>query len=144
VASVIASTAPAAGRADEEATPIFGIKIFPGYRDWRLISVAHEAGNVNDIRAILGNDVAIKAYRQGKRPSPDGTVIARIAWTKIPSQENNKAFGPERQHTATLALYGGRAYLACAPTAYEFGAVARLAYNLARCRQRVPLFLAAA
>jgi hypothetical protein len=36
-------------------------KIFPGYRDWRLISVAHEEGDLNDLRAILGNDVAIKA-----------------------------------------------------------------------------------
>ena len=42
VGGVIASTAPASGRADEKAAPIFGIKIPPGYRDWRLISVAHE------------------------------------------------------------------------------------------------------
>ena len=96
VAGVIASTAPAAGRADEGAAPIFGINIFPGYRDWRLISVAHEAGNLNDIRAILGNDVAIQAYREGKRPFPNGTVIARIAWTYVPSEENNKAFGRQQ------------------------------------------------
>src|SRR5215468_1485089 len=60
----------AASRADEEAAPVFGIKIFPGYRDWRLISVAHEEGNLNDLRAVLGNDVAIKAYREGKLPFP--------------------------------------------------------------------------
>ena len=48
------------GHADDEAVPIFGIKIFPGYRDWRLISVAHEEGNLKDLRAILGNDIAIK------------------------------------------------------------------------------------
>jgi Cytochrome P460 len=93
VAGAIASTAPAAGRADQEAAPIFGVKIFPGYRDWRLISVAHEAGNLNDIRAILGNDVAIKACREGKRPFPDGTVVARIAWTYVPSKENDKVLG---------------------------------------------------
>ena len=34
-----------------EADPIFGIKIPPGYRDWKLISVAHEEGNLNDLRA---------------------------------------------------------------------------------------------
>jgi len=85
--------APASGHADEEAAPIFGIKIPPGYRDWRLISVAHEAGNLNDLRAVLGNDIAIKAYRQGTLPYPDGTVIARIAWSYVPSEENNKAFG---------------------------------------------------
>jgi hypothetical protein len=27
----------------------------------RLISVAHEEGSLNDLRAILGNDVAINA-----------------------------------------------------------------------------------
>ena len=82
-----------AGRADEQASPIFGIKIFPGYRDWRLISVAHEEGNLNDLRAVLGNDVAIKAYREGKLPFPDGTIIARLAWSYVPSEENNKVFG---------------------------------------------------
>jgi hypothetical protein len=93
VAGVLASTGPASGRADEDAAPIFGIKIPPGYRDWRLISVAHEEGNLNDIRAILGNDVAIKAYREGKLPFPEGTMIARIAWSYVPSVENDKVFG---------------------------------------------------
>jgi len=93
VAVVVASLAPASGYAGEEAAPIFGIKIFPGYRDWRLISVAHEEGNLNDLRAILGNDAATKAYREGKLPFPDGTIIARIAWSYVPSEENNKVFG---------------------------------------------------
>lgn len=93
IAGVVAFTAPASGHADEQAAPVFGIKIFPGYRDWRFISVAHEEGNLNDIRVILGNDPAVKAYREGKLPFPDGTVIARIAWSYVPSEENNKVFG---------------------------------------------------
>ena len=60
----------ASGRSDGEADPVFGIRIPPGYRDWKLISVAHEEGNLNDLRALLGNDVAIKAYREGKLPFP--------------------------------------------------------------------------
>ena len=90
---VLASRVPASGQVDEEAAPIFGVKIPSGYRDWRLISVAHEEGNLNDIRAILGNDVVIKAYREGKLPFPDGTIIARIAWSHVPSEENNNVFG---------------------------------------------------
>ena len=66
VAGVAAFTAPATGHSDEQAAPIFGIKIYPGYREWKLVSVAHEEGNLNDIRAILGNDIAIKACRQDK------------------------------------------------------------------------------
>jgi hypothetical protein len=93
LAGVVASMAPASGQADGEAAPVFGVKIPPGYRDWRLISVAHEEGNLNDLRAILGNDVAIKAYREGKLPFPDGTIIARLAWSYVPSEENNKVFG---------------------------------------------------
>ena len=93
LAGVVVYTPPASGHADGEAAPIFGIKLPPGYRDWKLISVAHEEGNLNDIRAVLGNDVAIKAYREGKLPFPDGTIIARLAWTYVPSEENNKVFG---------------------------------------------------
>ena len=92
-AGVAASSATASGHADSEAAPLFGIKIPPGYRDWRLVSVAHEEGTLNDIRAILGNDKAINSYREGKLPFPDGTIIARIAWNYVPSEENNKVFG---------------------------------------------------
>jgi hypothetical protein len=93
LAGAVAHKAPASGQADGEAAPIFVKEIPPGYRDWRLISVAHEEGNLNDLRAILGNDTAIKAYREGKLPFPDGTIIARLAWSYVPSEENNKVFG---------------------------------------------------
>jgi hypothetical protein len=82
-----------AGGADDESSPIFGVKIPPGYRDWRLISVAHEEGNLNSLGAILGNDVAIKAYREGKLPFPDGTIIAALHYRHVSSEENNKVFG---------------------------------------------------
>ena len=100
LAVIVASAIPASGYADEEAAPVFGIKIPPGYRDWKLISVAHEAGTLNDFRAVLGNDVAIKAFREGMLPSPDGTIIARLAWTYVPSEENNKVFGREQSFVA--------------------------------------------
>jgi hypothetical protein len=58
-----------------------------------LISVAREEGNLNDLRAILGNDVAIKASREGKLPYPEGTIIARRAWSHAPLEESEKAFG---------------------------------------------------
>src|SRR5580700_9871973 len=90
---VVVYMAHASERADDEADPLFGIKIPPGYRDWKLISVAHEEGNLNDLRALLGNGIAIKAYREGKLPFPDGTIIARLAWSYVPSEENNKVFG---------------------------------------------------
>jgi hypothetical protein len=92
--------AHASEHGDAGAAPIYGIKIPPGYRDWKLISVAHEEGNNNDLRAILGNDVAIKAYREGKLPFPDGTIIARLAWSYVSSEENNKVFGRAQSFVA--------------------------------------------
>jgi hypothetical protein len=89
-----------AGGADDESAQIFGGKIPPGYRDWKLISVAHEEGNLNDIRAILGNDIAINAYGEGKLPYPDGAIIARLAWSDVSSDENNKAFGRSQSFVA--------------------------------------------
>ncbi|HYP29959.1 MAG TPA: cytochrome P460 family protein [Blastocatellia bacterium] len=100
LAGSVAFTATASRHADGEAAPAFVKKIPPGYRDWRLISVAREEGDLNDIRAILGNDIAIKAYREGKLPFPDGTMIARIAWSHDPSEENNKVFGRPQSFVA--------------------------------------------
>ena len=100
---VVVYMAHASGRSEQEADPIFGITIPPGYRDWRLISVAHEEGNLNDLRALLGNDVAIMAYREGKLPFPDGTIIARLAWSYVPSEENNKVFGRSQSFVAGSA-----------------------------------------
>jgi len=65
-----------------------------------LISVAHEEGNLHSIGAVLGNDVAIKAYRKGTLPFPDGTIIAALHYRHVPSEENNKIFGREQSFVA--------------------------------------------
>ena len=83
-----------------ERAPIFGIEAPSGYRDWGLISVAREEGKLDDVRAILGNDVAVKAFRDGRLPFPDGTIIARLAWSLVPSEENNRAFGQAQSFVA--------------------------------------------
>ena len=90
---VLAYLAPASGQDDGQAVPIFGIKIPPGYRDWRLVSVAHEEGNLHSFAAMLGNDVAINAYRNGTLPFPDGTIIAALHFSHVASEENDKVFG---------------------------------------------------
>jgi hypothetical protein len=84
----------------QENSPIFVTNTPPGYRDWKLISVAHEEGGLNDIRAILGNDTAVRAYREGKLPFPEGAIIARVAWSYVPSEENNKIFGRAQSFVA--------------------------------------------
>jgi Cytochrome P460 len=69
-----------------------------------LIFVAHEAGNLNDFRAILGNDVAVTAFREGELPFPDGTIITRLAWSYVASEENNKVFGRSQSFVAGPAM----------------------------------------
>jgi uncharacterized protein (DUF302 family) len=71
-----------------------------GYRDWKLISVAHEEGSLKSFAAILGNDVAVKAYRDKKLPYPDGTIIAALHWKHAASGENNKIFGRAQSFVA--------------------------------------------
>jgi hypothetical protein len=97
---VLAAMAPPPQPADDAAASIAAGKLPPGYRDWRLISVAREEGTLDDIRAVLGNDLAIKAYREakgGNPPFPEGTIIARLAWSYESSAENNKTFGGKKQ-----------------------------------------------
>jgi len=101
LAGVASSTATTTRRTtDEAAAPIFVKTIPTGYRDWKVVSVAHEAGELNDIRAVLGNDIAIKAYRDGNLPFPEGAIVGRIAWGFVASDENNKAFGRDQSFVA--------------------------------------------
>jgi hypothetical protein len=100
LAGITLFTVPAQRVTAQQAAPIFVKKIPTGYRDWKVVSVAHEAGDLNDIRAVLGNDIAIKAYREGKLPFPEGAIVGRIAWSFVPSAENNKTFGREQSFVA--------------------------------------------
>jgi hypothetical protein len=100
MAGLVCVTASVTGYADEQASPIYGIKIPPGYRDWTLISVAHEEGNLNSIGAVLGNDVAVRAYRERTLPYPDGAIIAALHYRYVASDENNKVFGRSQSFVA--------------------------------------------
>ena len=93
VAGIVAYMLPAFGQTHGETAPIFVTKIPLGYRDFRLISVAHEEGNLNSLGAVLGNDVAIKAYREGTLPYPNGTIIVALHYRHAPSEENDRIFG---------------------------------------------------
>ncbi len=93
IVGLVALVTPAPRHADGEPAPVFLTEIPRGYRDWKLISVAHEEGNLHSFAAVLGNDVAINAYREGKLPFPDGAIIAALHYRHVPSDENNKVFG---------------------------------------------------
>lgn len=57
-----------------------GITLPEGYKDWRVISVAHRTDN-NTMRAIVGNDIAMEAARKGQtKPWPDGAILGKLVW----------------------------------------------------------------
>jgi hypothetical protein len=96
LAGIVAHKAHASGPSDE-ASPIYGVKIPAGYRDWKLIAVDQliAQGKGDQLRAQFGNEIAIKAFKEGKLPFPDGSIIAAIHWTRVPSEDNNKVLeGP--------------------------------------------------
>ena len=98
LAGVTADVAPASGEANGRL--IYVTQVPRGYRDWKFVSVAREEGTLDDIRAVLGNDVAVRAYRQAKHPFPEGTIIARLAWAYVSSEENNRVFGKTQSFIA--------------------------------------------
>ena len=104
VVIVIGLTTLASGPADKDDAPIFLSEVPQGYRDWKLIAVSRLTTRNGSgpaakpdtpksgaqLRAGLGNDIAIKAYREGQLPFPDGAIIAAIHWDEVSSEKSNK------------------------------------------------------
>ena len=99
LASYLPVEALPAGSAQQAASGA-GVSLPAGYRDWRMISIARETGSLDDIRVVLGNDLAIKAFRTGTRPFPEGAQIARLAYRYVPSAQNDAAFGQQQSFVA--------------------------------------------
>jgi len=71
-----------------------GINLPEGYKDWPVISVSHRDDN-KTLRAILGNDIAIKAAREGKtNPWPDGSILGKLVWKDTNHEKWQKAIIP--------------------------------------------------
>lgn len=69
------------------AAPVYGVKLPAGYQDWPLIAPAQEAAPLDELRVVVGNAVAMRAYRDNVRPFPDGTVLVKRAWKHVPSPD---------------------------------------------------------
>ena len=66
--------------AAETPTAPNGIAFIKGYETWKVIAPSYRPDK-DHIRVILGNDTAVQAMTKGTRPFPDGTVMAKVAWT---------------------------------------------------------------
>lgn len=94
------------------ASPIYGVTIPQGYRSWQLIAPAQEAPPLDELRATLGNRIAIRAYEKGKLPFPDGTVLVKLAWKHTPSPEFAPASIPGAATTVQVMVKDSRRYAA--------------------------------
>ena len=103
-ACVLAFTPLTPSQADDDSSPIFGVTIPAGYRQWELIAPSHEAGDFNELRGILGNAIAMKAYREGTLPFPDGAMLAKLAWKREASAEFSGAFIPGHATTVQIMV----------------------------------------
>jgi hypothetical protein len=97
------------GRAAGDAAPIFGVTIPDGYRQWELVGVSHRA-DLDELRSILGNAVAVKAYRAGTQPFPDGTILAKLAWKHVPLPDVDGAFVPGDAKTLQIMVKDSKKY----------------------------------
>ncbi len=98
--------------AAEDASPIYGVRIPTGYRQWELVSVAREVEPLNELRAILGNAVALDAYQAGAIPFPDGSVLVKLAWKHVPSSIFDRAFVPGAPTTVQVMVKDSKKYAA--------------------------------
>jgi len=111
-AAVVACATATAGADDKPSSPIYGVTIPDGYRQWQLIAPAQEAAPLDELRAVLGNDVAVEAYRRGTLPFPDGTVLAKLAWKHVQSPEFEPASIPGAATTLQFMVKDSKKYAA--------------------------------
>ena len=109
LACIVTGVSVAAGQIDDEASPNFGVKIPQGYRNWEMVAVSHEAG-LDELRGVLGNDVAMKAYREGTLPFPDGTLLAKLAWKHVPVPGLKGAFVTGEATTVQIMVKDSKKY----------------------------------
>ncbi len=74
---------PTATAADIVAAPT-GVTIPKGYRNWQVVAPS-QRDDKDEIRVILGNNIAMKALRAKQLPFPDGAILAKLAWKRVKS-----------------------------------------------------------
>lgn len=95
-----------------QASPIYGVTIPDGYRKWELVAPALEGDPLNELRAVVGNAVALDAYRKGTLPFPDGSVLVKLAWKRTQSAEFESASVPGAPTTVQVMVKDSMKYAA--------------------------------
>ena len=93
-------------------SPVYGVAIPEGYRGWQLIAPALEDAPFDELRVVLGNPIAVDAFRRGIRPFPDGSTLVKLAWKRTPSAEFASATVPGAATTVQIMVKDSKRFAA--------------------------------
>jgi len=93
IAATLVSLPFAGSSAGEAVSPIYGVAIPAGYREWQAVGASEELGQLNELRIIFGNAIAIDALKRGTRPFPDGSILVKAGWKRVASARDDAALG---------------------------------------------------
>lgn len=99
---------PPVEAADNAAAPT-GVTIPKGYRNWQVVAPS-QRDDKDEIRVILGNDIAMKAYRAKTLPFPDGAILAKLAWKRAKSAEFDNTFVPGEPQRIEFMVRNSKKY----------------------------------
>ena len=109
-AGILFSAFPAATASDISAAPT-GVTIPKGYRNWQVIAPS-QRDDMDQLRVILGNDIAMKAYRSKSLPFPDGAILAKLIWKRAKSAEFDNTFVPGEPVRVEFMVKNAKKYAA--------------------------------
>jgi Cytochrome P460 len=103
------------------------------------ISVKH-GNKLKQLRAQLGNDIAMESFREGKLPFPDGAIIAALHWNEASSDLDNQVLASGFPGAGLESVFAASAVNVQFMVKDSKGDVDRRLYNFARhynpCRDR--------
>lgn len=103
------------GHADDTqgpAAPVYGVQLPAKYRDWPLVAPAQEAAPLDELRVVVANPIALRAYREHTLPFPDGSVLVKRAWKHTASPDFATASIPGAATTVQVMVKDSRKYAA--------------------------------
>jgi len=109
-AGVLFPAFPTATAAEIVAAPT-GVTIPKGYRDWQVVAPS-QRDDKDEIRVILGNNIAMKALRAKQLPFPDGAILAKLAWKRAKSAEFDNTFVPGEPQRIEFMVKNAKKYAA--------------------------------
>ncbi len=109
-ALLVALSVHSVAQPQQAASPIFGVTIPDGYRNWEFVASSQETGRLDELRAVVGNALSMAAYRRNALPFPDGSMLVKLAYKRVQSTEFPAAFVPGSPTTVQVMVKDSKRY----------------------------------